>query len=133
MSEKTLKIELFDDSEDGSTEHDLPAKNVVCVRCRGDGTHLNPSIGSHAYTPEEFEESFSEPEQREAYFQRGGMYDVPCEVCAGARVVLEIDAKACKQRGLTAVLQAWRKQERERMQGEADDRRTMARESGCWE
>ena len=42
MSEKTLKITLFDDSEQGETEHHLPAKFEVCARCEGYGTHLNP-------------------------------------------------------------------------------------------
>ena len=132
MSEKTLKITLFDDSEQGETEHHLPAKFEVCARCEGYGTHLNPSIGQHAYTSEEFEESFPDGEQREAYFSRGGMYDVRCEVCRGDRVVLEVDEQCCSAAGLWDVLQAWRKQERERMQSEADDRRTMARESGDW-
>ena len=44
MSEKTLKIRLFGDSENESTEHDLPAKFEVCGRCEGYGTHLTPSI-----------------------------------------------------------------------------------------
>lgn len=133
MSEKTLKISLWNAAQNDEIEHDLPAKNAVCSRCEGDGTYLNPSIGQHAYTSEEFEDAFHEPEQREAYFQRGGMYDVSCEVCKGVRVVLEIDAEACKQRGLMPILQAWRKQERKRQQDDADDRRTMARESGSWE
>ncbi len=133
MAEKTRKIELFDDSEEGSTEHDLPAKNALCSRCDGDGTHLNPSIGQHAYTSEEFDEAFPEGEQRAAYFQRGGMYDVRCEVCKGAKVVLEIDEKACKERGFGAILKAWKAQERERQQSEADDRRTMRMESGGYD
>jgi len=99
---------------------------------KGTARTSTPSIGQHAYTSEEFEESFPDGEQREAYFSRGGMYDVRCEVCRGDRVVLEVDEQCCSAAGLWDVLQAWRKQERERMQSEADDRRTMARESGDW-
>ena len=130
MAEKTLKISLWDDSENEEIEHELPAKHAVCSRCDGYGTHLNPSIGQHAFTPEEFNESFSEPEEREEYFKRGGIYDVACEECGGARVVLVVDVKATKAAGLGPILKQWRAQERARMQSEADDRRTQWMESG---
>lgn len=74
-------------------EHQLPGEYVVCERCEGHGTHLHPAIGGHAYTVEEFRETFDEDEAGE-YFKRGGIYDVPCEVCGGARVVVEVDEPA---------------------------------------
>ena len=83
-------------SEDGDEyEIDLPTRFEVCSRCEGHGTHLTPSIGEHAYTREEFEEAFFEDDEREAYFTRGGRYDVQCEECRGARVVAVIDCDRC--------------------------------------
>ena len=61
-------------------------KMEVCSRCEGHGTHLTPSIGNHAYSQEEFNETFWEDEDREQYFTRGGIYDVQCEVCHGDKV-----------------------------------------------
>lgn len=83
---KTLTIM----DEDGNYhEVEFPAKHKVCIRCEGHGTYLHPSIGEHAYTSEEFEESFDE-EQRAEYFKRGGIYDVTCEECQGQRVTVEV-------------------------------------------
>lgn len=83
------------DADGEDVEAELPGKMVVCPRCEGHSTHLTPSIGEHAYTAEEFYESFSEPEDREEYFRRGGIYDVKCERCGGLRVVPEVDEDAC--------------------------------------
>lgn len=81
-----MYIEFTHTDEDGNeiTEN-IPAKYSVCSRCGGHGTHLNPSIGEHAYSLEEFDNEFSD-EEKEAYFTRGGMYDVNCIVCHGDRV-----------------------------------------------
>lgn len=68
----------------------------VCERCEGYGTHLTPSIGQHAYTAEEFHESFDD-EEAEEYFRRGGRYDVPCETCSGIRVALAPDVATCER------------------------------------
>lgn len=130
MSEKTLKIRLWGDSGNESEDHELPAKYAVCSRCEGHGSILNPSIGSYAYTPQEFDEAFPEEEQRSAYFCRGGMYDVQCSDCKGARVVLKIDVAACKKAGFGSILKQFRAQEQERSRSEAEDRATMRGESG---
>ena len=91
--------------EDGNeVEHELPAKMEVCSRCQGYGTHLTPSIGEHAYSMEEFEESFSTDEEKEDYFTRGGAYDVSCEVCDGKRVEEVVDDEACSEEPLKALL-----------------------------
>lgn len=73
----------------------LDGHHEVCPRCEGHGTHLNPAIGEHAYTPEEFAESFDEEEATE-YFRRGGMYDVKCDQCGGKRVVEVLDRDALR-------------------------------------
>jgi hypothetical protein len=85
----------YETDEGEEIETELPSKFEVCDRCRGHGTHLNPSIGEHAYTPEEFEEAFFEEEDRAEYFKRGGRYDVSCEECHGRRVVEAVDVAAC--------------------------------------
>lgn len=89
----TLTIRLPNPSSDDGTVITLPARMEVCPRCDGFGTHLNPSIGEHAYSEEEFDEAFHEPEDREEYFKRGGIYDVTCRECHGNRVIAVPDEK----------------------------------------
>lgn len=73
-----------DDEEEISV--DFPARHEVCHDCDGHGTHLRTSIRNHAYTSEEFNESFDD-EGRKEYFRHGGMYDQTCETCKGLRVI----------------------------------------------
>ena len=87
-------------------ERELPAVFEVCDRCEGHGTHLTPSIGEHAYSREEFEEAFSEDEDRDAYFRRGGIYDVVCQTCHGENVVSVVDRDACQRDPKLAALLA---------------------------
>jgi len=89
-----IKFTTMDD-DGNETEHELPSKMAVCDRCEGHGTHLAPSIGGHAYSMEEFEESFSTDEEKDEYFKRGGCYDVRCEECKGLRVTQVLDVEAC--------------------------------------
>jgi hypothetical protein len=122
----------FDEAEQADdTEIELPGKHEVCARCEGFGTHLNPSIGEHAFTAEEFNESFHEDEDREQYFKRGGIYDVPCEQCGGAKVLIVVDEARCTSEQL-ATLEQVRQDENARAREEAEDRQTMRRESGEW-
>lgn len=99
-------VEILENLPEGSTLNEdgeiavpveMPTKREVCHRCEGYGTHLNPSIGEHAYTREEFYEAFYDEEDREQYFRRGGIYDVQCVECRGERVVDQIDREACKK------------------------------------
>lgn len=92
---KKLKIELFGRSREWCIE--LPHRAVVCSRCGGEGTHVNPNIDGNGISPEEFE---ADPEFQENYFS--GVYDVPCHKCGGNRVVWEVaeDALTKRQRVL---------------------------------
>lgn len=108
----TIKVTTIDD-EGCEHEHELPARREVCPRCEGYGTHLNPSIGEHAYTREEFEESFHDPEDRAEYFKRGGIYDVTCERCKGERVIDVLDRAACTTDEQRAALKVYDRQQRE--------------------
>lgn len=124
------KIELTWGNEDGDeVTHSFPAKNEVCNRCQGFGTHLNPSIGQHAYSMEEFQESFPEDEDKEEYFRRGGIYDVQCETCKGNKVVPVVDEEALneEERKLYAAYEKWAE---ESAREEAADRRTRMMEDG---
>lgn len=60
----------------------LPYKNCVCPRCRGEGTHTNPSIDGNGLTREDFDD---DPDFREDYMS--GMYDVVCWQCKGEKVI----------------------------------------------
>lgn len=95
-----------EDDDGNEVEHTLPSKFEVCSRCEGHGTHLHPDIGGHAYTPEEFAESFDD-EGREEYFRHGGIYDVTCKRCGGRRVVPEVDEEACRSAEQKAALELY--------------------------
>lgn len=87
MAPHTLKVS-YEDEDGNEVELDLPAHNVVCSRCDGDGTHVNPAIDGNGISAEEWYAEWDEDE-REAYM--AGRYDVQCEECHGQRVVLEVD------------------------------------------
>jgi hypothetical protein len=61
----------------------FPAKLELCSRCRGEGTHTNPSIDGNGITQSEMDELGED--FREDYMR--GVYDVQCSVCKGKRVV----------------------------------------------
>jgi RecJ-like exonuclease len=83
-----LMIELkYVDGDGDEVVISVPSHNVVCDECDGEGFVLAPGMREHAYSQEEFNESFSDDEDRAAYFQRGGKYDVTCPCCKGKNVV----------------------------------------------
>jgi len=124
-----INITYFD-QEGNEIAASLPGKNEVCSKCEGHGTHLNPSIGEHAYSAEEFYDSFPEEEDREQYFQRGGIYDVPCEKCHGKNVILVVDEDACTTSAQKAHLEAYNKYQDQVAQDREEDARTSYYESG---
>lgn len=125
-----LTVSFVVEDEDGEeVEHELPGKHEVCPRCEGHGTHLNPSIGEHAYTREEFDEAFDDDESREQYFKRGGMYDVTCDECSGNRVVVVIDESNLTDKQKELVEEYHDRHERE-ARWDAEDRHTRRMESG---
>ncbi len=118
----------FYDAEGDEVSAVLPAKHVVCSRCEGHGTHLNPSIGNHAYTSEEFHDSFDD-EEAEEYFKRGGRYDVTCEVCKGKNVVLVVDEEACQSAQQKADLASFNESEEASYQADREWQQEMRHES----
>lgn len=125
-------IELTWSDEDGEDiTHEFPCKNEVCPRCEGYGTHLTPSIGNHAYSQEEFYDSFDD-EGREEYFKRGGIYDVQCEECKGNKVIEVVDESRLseEQKKLYA---EYEEHEEEMARMDAEDRQTRYYESGGYD
>ena len=112
-----VRVRLDDDDDDENAEAvELPGKHVVCANCEGHGTHLRPGMREHAYTWEEFNEAFHDDEDREAYFERGGKYDVQCETCRGLRVVVVVDESITldeRQREAFELLRRRQRDERE--------------------
>jgi len=89
----------------GEDEVEIATKFVVCSRCRGSGSHVNPAIDGNGLSQEDFDEAG--PEFRDDYM--AGVYDVPCYSCKGKRVTPAPDwEKLTKEER-----QAWRTQERE--------------------
>ncbi len=130
----TQKITItYINSNGDEVSENLPSKNEVCERCEGHGTHLNPSIGNHAYTAEEFQDSFDD-EQQEQYFRRGGIYDVKCEECGGRNVVQVVDREATMTEEQKAHLVAYdahmEEEERYRIQAQAERRWEMGAMGG---
>lgn len=104
----TVKVSICND-EGEVHEVELPATYEVCERCRGEGTHVNPSIDGNGLSREDFDE---DPDFEEDYFN--GVYDVTCEECGGKRVVPQIDEDACKRKGLMSTVEAHYEQLREK-------------------
>lgn len=79
-----MKPTITIEDADGN-ELELPARFEVCSRCEGEGTHTNPAIDGNGLTAEDL----ADDDFRQDYM--GGVYDVACEKCAGARVVAVVD------------------------------------------
>ena len=82
-----MKYAFYDDDYESSTV-ELPHKNVVCWRCRGEGTH---DCWEGGMTGDEMAEQG--PEFFEDYMS--GMYSTRCSVCHGRRVIQVPDRMRC--------------------------------------
>ncbi len=91
-----MKIKVYD--ADGC-ELSIPAHYVVCDRCEGTGSHVNPSVDGHGITSDEMAELGDE--FLSDYL--GGVYDVACYECHGKNVVLVADESACSDTELAAL------------------------------
>ena len=77
----------YEDDEGEVTEYEVRTMKVVCPRCRGKGSYVNPSIDNGGIT--EDSELHDDPDFREDYFR--GVYDVECRLCKGANVIDDVD------------------------------------------
>lgn len=116
------------DSDGDVQEGELPCRMEVCPTCEGHGTHLTPSMRNHAYSAEEFHESFDDEEASE-YFRRGGRYDVVCEECHGKNVVPTIDEEACRSEEDKAILAGYHKHQKDLWDMRAEEE--AERRMGC--
>lgn len=99
-----------------------------------DGTVLCEGLRGHAFSMEEFYETFEDEEDRAEYGRPGGRYDVQCPTCQGRNVVDVVDEEACERDPkLKALLKQHQKQEEERAHWAAIDRATERSErlAGC--
>lgn len=103
------------ENEDGFVSYTLklPAKLELCSRCRGHGTHVNPSIDGNGITESEFAEWHQD--EVEGYFS--GAYDVCCYDCSGDKTEKVIDTDAVdrmiaveKDAGSKSLTEFWLKQ-----------------------
>jgi hypothetical protein len=86
------KIQMTYIMNDGREKvFNFPARNELCERCDGEGTHVNPSVDGNGLTAEDFDE---DPDFREHYF--AGVFDVACEECHGNKVVQVVDEEALR-------------------------------------
>lgn len=118
----------YENADGDEISVELPTRMEVCSDCDGHGHVLCDGMRGHAYTSEEFAESFDDDESAE-YFRRGGRYDVSCPTCNGRNVVPVIDETklTAEQRMHFAEVQA---QEEQRARWDADDRATRRGECG---
>lgn len=129
MNRKTYTYYTDEGYED---EIELPVKMEVCGECEGHGTVLCEGMRHHAYSSEEFEREFSDAEDREAYFRRGGKYDVQCPECKGRNVVpvVDLDRLTEAQKPVYELIQRqWESEARYR----AEDAQIRRMESGGYD
>ena len=85
---ETTLLFTYEDDDGNEVEVHVPFKWEICDRCRGDSTHVNPSIDGNGITASEWEEEWDD-ESREMYMSGG--YDVACHDCGGSSKVKEPD------------------------------------------
>lgn len=116
-SREVITFTYFD-ADGGEEELELPAVYQVCHTYQGRGTHVNPAIDGNGLTAEDFDEQG--PDFVEDYFS--GVYDVRCDECGGARVVLEVDEERADKAVLDKYNEQLDRRERDR-QAELAERR----------
>ena len=83
-----IRVEVTPNGDENEQEirTEIGGEFVVCGRCDGVGTHDNPAF-ENGITADEWNGPDWDDESRENYMS--GLYDVICEECKGARVILE--------------------------------------------
>lgn len=115
LTQQGDKLVLQTVGEDGcDLDVTIPAHYEVCSRCYGKGRHDHPAF-ANGITMEEWHGPDWDDESREQYM--AGAYDVPCEVCKGARVELVPDEQQTPE-----VMAALREDAATRREMEAEQR-----------
>lgn len=126
----TIELTWIDD-EGEEVKHTFPAVNEVCDDCEGNGTVMNESMRSYAYTSDD--EEMHDPEFREEYFKRGGIYDVQCPTCKGNNVVPVVNEEALKTDEEKALFKSYQESEERSARYDAEDRAIRRMESGGYD
>lgn len=77
---------------------EVQTKKEVCERCKGEGSHVNPSIDGNGITAQEMHDAGEEFSDN----YRAGVYDVQCEECKGLRVIDVVDVDLLSTEDKTA-------------------------------
>lgn len=129
MNKKTFTYYTDEGDEE---EVELPVKMELCPNCEGHGSVLNESMRQHAYSSEEFNDTFHDDEDREQYLTRGGIYDVQCPTCNGRNVVPVVD-EARLSKAQKVIYERIEKRRAADAADDAADARTRRMESGGYE
>ena len=128
----TISVVTGYDDDAETINETLPAVYAVCDDCEGHGYVLNESMRHYCYGAAEFHDAFNDEDDRAAYFQRGGKYDVVCPTCKGRTSVLTIDRHQCTS-GLTKeILERYDAFQDELDRQHREDAQTYRMESGIW-
>src|SRR3990167_1319759 len=101
---------LHEDINGVEIQLQLPAKYVVCLRCQGRGTHVNPAIDEHGICEDEWSGPSWSEDEKKAYLN--SWYDITCLKCSGMRVTLEVDEAVAEERD-PAILKLYHEKQRE--------------------
>lgn len=108
-----------------SNSHEYPTKWVVCPKCRGKGTIVNPSIDGNGIPAEQFQEDLDFYED-----YMSGMFDITCPHCKGRTTVSVPDFDLCSDDERVAAEEHVQEQEDEERQRQ-EDLRIRWYEDGC--
>ena len=86
----TLTAVVWDENADEIELEGIPFTWTVCRTCDGKGKYVNPNIDRQGISPEEFME---DPDFFCDY--KRGLYDMPCAMCEGKRVMPVPHAGQC--------------------------------------
>jgi DnaJ-class molecular chaperone len=93
---KPLTVTIIDKKTGDEVEHIVPSKWIICPTCEGGGTDKGRSVecDGGGFTASEWNDQ--DPDFRQDYL--AGVYDKPCEPCAGSGKVQTIDRKLCDKK-----------------------------------
>jgi len=130
-----LQMKITVENSEHGTDEDfiettLSAKYEICTRCRGKGSHTNPSIDGHGISADEWNGPGWDDESRDMYLSGG--YNVGCEAACDNGKVLIIDLAALTT-DQTKLVEEYLEGVDESEREAAYDRRTREAEDGHYE
>ena len=112
----TIPVYHEDTDDVVDTDFTVAVNVVVCTRCDGRGSIVNPSVDGHGLGREDFEdEDFAE-----AYW--GGHFDICCPTCHGNNIEYVIDEERTDPKALQEIYDYWEGMRLHRAEVEAEKR-----------